>query len=174
MASNFLDAYKSSSNNLISALNEAIKLLEMKGELFEIDDAITHEVKALNYNNSVKLASLYNKKNDALRIVERNVNSMNASIISSINSLIIMLEEAFEKPSLVYEITLCQGQMDSICDFINKEYLKDDINIELVKQPLLLFILKHNEKRNLPQYEKILNQILELYNVASHTREVSM
>lgn len=174
MASNFIDLYKSSSNNLINALNEAIKLLGLKEELFQIDIEIIEGLKDSIHENSIKTAPLYKNQMDVLRILEQVVSSMNTSVEKSINDLISMLEQAFANPSLVYEITICQDQMDSIYDFISKEYLKEDIHIKSLEQTLLLFILKHNEKRTLPQYDKILNQLLELYNIASRPRNEAM
>lgn len=174
MASNFIDSYKSSSNNLISALNEAVKLLEMKTELFKIELSILDEVKDLKHNDSVKAVSLYKKQMDVLRLIEQTMSSMNTYIANSIMDLISMLEDAFANPSLVSKITICQNQIDSISNFISKEYLKESIKLEPLKQTLLFFMITHSKKRSLPQYEKILNQIMEIYDVASRSGDEAM
>ena len=170
MDSTFLNSLKSSYSSLINAMNEAIELINVKEKLFNIELEIIGKI---NTKDDVGAAKLHSERLLILNKIANISQSMNVSIVSSISSLILMLDEAFQDPSLTKEITICQGQMKAIMGFVNKEYIKKDINLEAIKQPLLFFIVKYYSKKDREQFNVILNQLFSLYNIANQEKDES-
>ena len=169
MDNSFLDSFKKSSNSLMSAMNEAIKLTDIKAKLFTLDVAILDRIRESNSNDYVSIAQLYNEKNYLLSEIDQTVTLMNMSVVTSISVLISMLEVALEAPSRINEITICQKQMKAILEFVKKEYLKKEISLIDIAQELLLFIVKYDNMRQKEQYNMIISQMLELYSIAIKT-----
>lgn len=167
MTHSYVDLYKHASDSLIDAMREVIQLIGLDGEIFEINMKITNLMRDSIINHRIESAAvLYNGKVELTYKRLESVRDINTSLVSSIKYLLEMLKVAFEDPSLVQEIALCQKLLDDIMNFINKEYIINDVNLAEISQNLLLFISKYSDKRFLPQFNLILDQIFKLYNLS--------
>ena len=98
MIATFLDLYKSSSGNLISAIRETIKLIDTDGELAIVDMQITN---IIQNSDPTQTRLLYDRKSELQSRKEHSVVLVNEAIKHSILDWIKMLEYAFKNPSLV-------------------------------------------------------------------------
>ncbi len=166
MTQNFIHMYKLSSDCLINAMKELVRLISIDGIASKTDKRVRGLMSGPNLNDYLSIASvLYNEKMDIISKRAKTVDSINNYLSSSINYLLKMIEIAFEDTSLVQEVSLCHKHIDAISDFISKDYILKDISIPGISQRLLLFLLKYDNKKNLPQFKLILDRISRLCSI---------
>lgn len=167
MTREFVDLYKYASDALIAAMQEVIQLIDIDGEMFKLDMLLLRVMRdPVQKQDTGKSTALYNEKLAVMHRRSESVRVINSSLVSSIKGLIKMIDVAFGDPTLVQEIALCQKQTDAIINFINKDYVIKDVDISGVKQLLLVNIYKYTRKEQLPQFVKIIDQLLKLYNIS--------
>ncbi len=166
MTQSFIHMYKLSSDCLINAMKELVRLISIDGMSYRTDMRVMELMHNSKLNNNLSIASVvYNEKMEIINKRAKSVMSINNYISSSIDYLLKMIEIAFEDTSLVQEVSLCHKHINAISDFVNKDYLIKDISIPGISQRLLLFMLRYENKKNLPQFKLILDRISRLCSI---------
>ena len=163
MTQNFIHMYKLSSDCLINAMKELVRLISIDGKTYRTDIRVIELMHNSKLNNNLSIASeIYNEKMDIINKRAKSVGIINNYISSSIDYLLKMIEIAFEDTSLVQEVSLCHKHINAISDFVSKDYIINDISIPGISQRLLLFMLRNDNRKSIPQFNLVLEKISKL------------
>lgn len=156
---NILEKYQDSARNLLNAMKVSIKLIDLNRKIEqEVNNTNQASSDTISGQQINKIILYTTEKN----IIEKEINN---SIIKSCTDILEILKNIQTKHCPDY-LKLVQNQLTSIIEFINKSYIRTNLDLSDIASkiiPIINLYEKDAIEKELPQYTLITKRLREIY-----------